>query len=452
MKQGIQASDSKERNDMKQRTVISLILLAICAITFIFLFSETADAKNSPDPAAVIEVLSGKRTTANVAWWGFNGIDDTEALQAAINSGAKKVIVPNMGRDWIVRPITLVGNQEVEFEKGTVVSAKQNEFKGRGDCLFLASQQENITLRGYGAILRMRKDDYMTDAYEKAEWRMVLRLISCSNIRILGLTLADSGGDGIYLGANNTKQPYNRDILIRDVTLENNHRQGISVISAENLLIENCRFNNTWGTAPEAGIDLEPNRPEHRLTNCVIRNCTFENNKGAGIMIYLNFMSPRSAQSHPISITFENCRVSSNRGPGIYIGAIKDDGPDGTIIFRKCTVENVRGYGLIVRGKSADRVKVIFDRCVWKQVVRGNSSESPLQFVYRNDTDTKKLGGLEFRRCTVEDDRDRPVISLDNKNTGLGLFDITGTIKVRNNWGKRINLGSDNGKIDLKLE
>ena len=70
---------------------------------------------NTESPEAVKEVLSGKRTVANAAWWGFDEFDATEALQSAINSGAKRVIVPNMTRDWIVRPINLAGDQELIF-------------------------------------------------------------------------------------------------------------------------------------------------------------------------------------------------------------------------------------------------------------------------------------------------------------------------------------------------
>ena len=57
---------------------------------------QTDNARNAE---AVAEVHSGKRTTANAAWWGFNEEDATDALQAAIRSGARKVIVPNLGRD-----------------------------------------------------------------------------------------------------------------------------------------------------------------------------------------------------------------------------------------------------------------------------------------------------------------------------------------------------------------
>lgn len=434
---------------MKPKAAVSLIFLSVFVVICGLNFCPRAQARETaPNPDAVRETLTGKRTTANAAWWGFNGNDDTGAIQAAINSGAKKVIIPNMGRDWVVRPITLAGNQEVEFEKGVVVTAQKGEFKERNDCLFRAAAQDNITLRGYGALLRMQKEDYMTSAYAKAEWRMVLSFMSCSKVKILGLTLSGSGGDGIYLGVDKSKQLYNRDIHIKDVVCDNNYRQGISVISAENLLIENCRFDNTWGTAPEAGLDLEPNHPEERLKNCIIRNCTFDNNKGVGIALYL---APLAARSEPISITFENCRVRSARGPGIFVGAIKDDGPNGTITFRKCTVENVSGYGLWIRGKAAHRANVVFDRCVWKNTAV-NPQDHPLIFGYRDSKEVLLMGGVEFRNCTVEDDRDRPFLVLDDKGTGFGLSGVNGTITVKNATGKRMDLGAGKTGADIRIK
>ena len=82
------------------------------------------------------------------------------------------------------------------------MTARRGAYKGRDDSLFTVDNRTNVTVRGYRATLRMHKADYMDPKrYEKAEWRMTLRCRGSTNIRILGLTLRDSGGDGIYLGA-----------------------------------------------------------------------------------------------------------------------------------------------------------------------------------------------------------------------------------------------------------
>ena len=78
--------------------------------------------------------------------------------------------------------------------------AKKGAFHGKGDSLFSAANKSNIKLTGYGAphtVLQMRRDDYASPEYSKAEWRTVLEFTSCTNVTISGMTLAESGGDGI---------------------------------------------------------------------------------------------------------------------------------------------------------------------------------------------------------------------------------------------------------------
>jgi hypothetical protein len=93
-------------------------------------------------------------------------------------------------------------------------------------------------------------------------------------------------GDGIYLGVGQRGVPCT-DILIRAVLCDRSHRQGISVISAENVLMENCVLRGTSGTPPMAEIDFEPNEPGERIANCVMRNCTVADNAGDGFALCL---------------------------------------------------------------------------------------------------------------------------------------------------------------------
>ena len=88
------------------------VSITVSIITFpTFCFAEIPGNVKSPE--TVKDVLDGKRTIANAAWWGFDEYDATECLQSAIDSGAKRVIVPNMTKDWIVRPVKLAGDQEI---------------------------------------------------------------------------------------------------------------------------------------------------------------------------------------------------------------------------------------------------------------------------------------------------------------------------------------------------
>jgi hypothetical protein len=292
-------------------------LTSVLSFNFIMLmitpiYSETTDQNNSTNNEAIQEVMNGIRTEANAAWWGFDESDSTSALQSAIRSKAREIIVPNMGKPWIVEPIILESDKKVVFEKGVVIEAKPGAFLGKGSALFTAVNKKNITLEGHNAEFLMHKEDYIKPPYEKSEWRHCILIQGCKNIRIYGLSLIKSGGDGIYIGRGIGKDsmPNSDDIYIKDVTCDQNYRQGISISSASRLTIEDCTFRGTEGTSPQAGIDFEPNSPDDLLAICKVRNCAISYNSGCGIQIYLPSLNKNSKS---ITIEIEGCKITGNK-------------------------------------------------------------------------------------------------------------------------------------------
>ncbi len=386
--------------------------------------------KIPPNQPALAEVAAGKCREAYAAWWGFDPADATAALQAAINSGARKVIVENLGAPWVVNKLELAGNQELVFAPGVVVQAKRGAFHGKSDSLFAATLQTNITLTGRGATLRMWKSDYDDKAqYTHAEWRHVLCFKSCAGVQVTGLTLADSGGDGIYLGVARRGVPCS-EVTIRDVNCTNNYRQGISVISARNLLIENCTLTDTWGTAPEAGIDFEPNHEGEELFNCVMRNCVSANNRGDAFTFYLR---PLRGDSRPISIRLEDCRAEGCRRSVAFItgqdeatGAVK-----GTMEFRNCTFTGSRLAGVVIGDKPAAGVRVNLRDCTVINAATNDTAQAPIQFSSGANT-AEEFGAVHFERCTVRDPLGRlPPLAYHDMSGGAGLRDIGGVIALQ---------------------
>ncbi len=379
---------------------------------------------------AIDDVAAGKVTVARAVWWGFDPVESTKALQAAIDSGAKKVIVDNVGKPWIVDQMRLASNQELFFEKGVVVLAKQGAFKGTGDSLFRADMLENVTLRGYGATLKMRRADYAGPEYKKGEWRHVLDFRSCTNVRIYGLKLTKSGGDGIYLGSAG-QGTTNKNVHIKDVICDRNYRQGISVITAEDLLIENCILRNTAGTAPSAGIDFEPNYSSERLVNSVMRNCISQNNAGGGYVVYLGGNETR------VSLRFENCRSIGDSSCGAYVGTPNspENAVRGTITFRNCSFERSGSSGVMVRNKPAGGCRVRFTRCSILDPAKTAPDRTPILFMAERDA-VAPIGGVRFTDCLVRDARRRKPMSFVDMAGGIGLKDISGTL-VLESKGRR---------------
>jgi len=111
------------------------------------------------------------------------------------------------------------------------------------------------------------------------EWGMGIRIgPGVQRVTIAGVAAKKMWGDGFYVqGAT--------DVAFCSVVATRNRRQGLSIIEANRLLVTNSVFQQTRGTRPSAGIDIEPNRPEQKILNVRIEHSRFINNAGGGIMI-----------------------------------------------------------------------------------------------------------------------------------------------------------------------
>ncbi|MFW5866657.1 MAG: right-handed parallel beta-helix repeat-containing protein [Armatimonadota bacterium] len=409
------------------------VILTAVAIIAVALTCGLAPAQVNQE--MIDRCLAGDVDEARASWWGFDAEDSTAALQAAINSGAKSVLVEDMGSPWIVTPIQLASDQEVIFEEGVEILAKRGEFKGRNDSLFTARDVENVILRGNGATFRMWQEDYDNpELYEKAEWRHCLQLRGATNVEVHDLILRDSGGDGIYLGIGPGGST-NTDIHIKGVDCDSNYRQGISVITAENLLIEDTIMRNTSGTPPQAGIDFEPNNSGERLVNVVMRNCVTENNNSSGYMFYLR---PLNSDSIPVSVRIENCRSINDRGHSarVITDGTVESAVGGTIEFVDCVFENPSQPAVSVT-KPAGQGLVRFERCTVPEL----GAIAPIVFLARAEAQDP-IGGVEFEDVVVASSPDRAPMSYVDQSGGIPLENITGNL---------ILVGPDGERDDLQL-
>ncbi len=200
----------------------------------------------------------------------FDPDDSTSSLQSSLDSGARIVLVPAMGRPWITRPLSIRSGTTLILEEGVEILAKKGSFAKTDAVLFLLRDVEDVTICGYGARCAMRKEDYRRGPYEKSEWRHAVEMNGCARVSVLGLAIESSGGDGVYIGTARSRRTYSSEVVLRDLLLRDHYRQGVSVISAQDLLIENVEMSFTEGTLPSSGIDFEPNHADERLVGCVL--------------------------------------------------------------------------------------------------------------------------------------------------------------------------------------
>ena len=407
------------------------IRLTACLMTALAMLGLARAQTARPD--LVAQVTARTLAEARASWWGFDPEDATDALQTAIDSGVPTLVIDKMASPWIVRPLFLASNQTIILQEDTIIEAKRGEFLGVRDALLTADDQSNIviTAQGKGALLRMHLADYHAEPYQKAEWRHGINLRSVNKVSISNLTIADSGGDGIYLGTR-TRGKFNTDVTIKNVVCVNNNRQGISVINAINLLIEDCVLKDTAGTPPKAGIDFEPNHFSEPIQNCVLRNVLATNNAGGGFIVSLH---QHRAQTPPVSVRFENCRSENDLSNGFIVIAQNTPGQSvtGTVDIVNCTVENARGAGLAIAGnagRSGLKITVRDSRFV-HCAPDDTPGTAPIAFRTKGDDPAEPLGGLHVRNLVIVDDRPRlPIALAEHSPTPFGLANVSGELTM----------------------
>ncbi len=374
---------------------------------------------------------------------GFQADDATEALQGAIDSGAPDIVVRNMGGDWIVRPIHLNSSfQSITFEPGVRVLAKSGAFHGVNDALFSTAGEDgvepigshHIRLEGTDATFRMNQEDYTSESYEPGQWRHTIRLTGTHHISINGLTLQNSGGDGVYIGHFPCS-----DIHLNNITAENHFRQGISITDAENVLVENSIFRNTAGTILGAGVDLEPNHAGAKIKNIAFINTIFSDNEGYGVLIWLPYLNPTS---EPIEVLFQDCLIE---GTGMVIGRAN---VGGRIIVDRVTIQNT-DLGAIDLVDKSIHTRVEFSNLTLRETARLDLEGLTPIMLYGQNPNIEH-GNIRLNNVFVQDNGNRAVMSAwEYVWSPGGLHDTLGTVFVEDPEGTWADL---NIRYDVNLD
>jgi len=383
------------------------------------------------------EVWTAVSQEVRVSDFGFDAEDSTRFLQAAIDSGAVRVVVDRQASPWVTEPLLCRWNQEIVFENGVEVVAKKGAFRGRNDCLFTLKKVHDIKLTGLGdVVLRMHHDDYMSADYSRSEWRHVICILSSDRITLENLELRDSGGDGLYV-ADARNGPASRDIVARRVISSGNARQGSSIISVEGLLYEDCVFANTRGRPPQAGIDIEPNSGHNNVCGCIFRRCRFENNAGNGFQMSY----PKEAKGRlPGSVRLEACVFRGNNY-GFSYGQNRKEPyyVKGEVSVTDCTFEGTRGPAIVISRKIGNSFKATVSNCRIENCCTGslNGSEIRINSLFG---DFEPPSAIALKDIEIIQSTARDWIQFTNMPYGPhDKIDFTGNVLVRSPAGvKRV--------------
>jgi polygalacturonase len=265
--------------------------------------------------------------------------DDTGAFQRAVDALPARggTVRVRAGRYRIdpVRSVRLRDGTHLDMAADAVLEAIPND-RERGYVL-LARQVSDVRITG-GRIV----GDRDRHRGNRGEWGHGIQLRGASGVTIRGIRIERCWGDGICIGGargpgGRTDVIPTRDVSIADVHCIGNRRQGLTIGRSRRVRVVNSIFAGTAGTAPQAGIDVEPD-PGDFARDVVIEHCTVRGNRGPGIQLY----------RHVEEVAVRGCVIEKNRGHGIIVIGARDGELAGNTL---------RGNGLggiAVRPGSAD--------------------------------------------------------------------------------------------------
>ena len=308
------------------------------------------------------------------------------------------------------------------------------------------SESSGIRVSGRGEIVGdVGYHRYIPES--SSEWGMGILIVASSDISIHDINISRCTGDGIYIGGYPTDYIGNytyasKNIKLVNVTSKSNRRQGLSIISVDGLLVDNCKFINTGSvesTPPSAGIDIEPNVSEGRnnsVRNILIKNCTLKGNKGYSFEAELNVTD--GTLSNYENVVVDNCIADGQFFIGASDVTVKKSKMESVIIrpyeapvnphFDNCTIE---GGGVIIR-EPHDHKQLYNNRKNKNGLLKVVFSNTNITYKGNNRDNTNSLITIErgsingssvlFDSCRLE----YPQRLFSN-----GLFTNDGNVKVK---------------------
>lgn len=222
--------------------------------------------------------------------------------------------------------------------------------------------KKNVLITGGGSII----GDKTTHTGTTGETGHGVNIVNnSSNVVVRGLSISSMWGDCVTVGGSLDGTDITcTNICLENLTLDNGRRQGISIINAENVTITNCVITNVSGTAPQSGIDVEPNS-NGVCKNIKILGCKFSGNAACDILV--TSAASGTDYSSVKNVDIENC-----------IG-------DNYLSMNKCSN---------VTAKNLQGMKIYVDYRIDNVVVRDSS------FISINGS-TTKTDNMVLDNCTI---------------------------------------------------
>lgn len=220
-----------------------------------------------------------------------------------------------------------------------------------------------------------------------------------TNVSIDNVAVSYCRGDGVYVGANVTAPPKEitpTNVFIRNVRCRYNHRQGMSITRVNGLTVKDSDFSYTSGTAPSAGIDIEPNKKisdngDVYITECLnisISHCSFINNEGYGLVMGHSSCDQSNVQEVISNVEVKNCEFFANR---LYVYGGKNV---------RITNSNLNNTSLEVRAPGY-MDNILFRKLKFSCDIEGNELSAISFILYSVTSPNSRINNIAFENISI---------------------------------------------------
>ncbi|WP_336148613.1 right-handed parallel beta-helix repeat-containing protein [Acinetobacter ursingii] len=247
------------------------------------------------------------------------------------------------------------------------------------------------------------------------EWGYGLVIYESSNVYVANLDCSNTTGDGLYIGKEWDGGVLNQvptNIVVSNVNIDRVRRNGISFTAGDNVKILNPTVNNIGnfdgiaGTAPESGIDIEPEESSvswNAGARAYIRNSTIHNlvmnNCGGGLTMGL-FKDGREC-----SLNFTGLTVANNSKPFVIYNAVgtptATSSQSGTIFIEDYLVTGVMSESVCDIGMREYGINVIVNKLTYTKGISSVIHQLTPEGTILNEF-TKQIGGMAFNEIVTE--------------------------------------------------
>ncbi len=188
-----------------------------------------------------------------------------EALAWALGAGFDHVVIPpgnylvgEVTNDAYAAGVEIPGSMTLELADGAVLEMAPND--RHNYCVISVDNHADVTIRG-GEIRGDRDAHDYSSGTAHDEGHGICAWTSVHRVLIEGVELHELTGDGVLIvgrrASDTEPEVPSEDVTIRGCDIHHNRRQGVSIVGAHRVLVEDNHIHHIGGTAPQFGIDIE---------------------------------------------------------------------------------------------------------------------------------------------------------------------------------------------------